>query len=261
MPDVTEATGETERWAGLVAIPGLPTTHASAGHEDRARELQDLARDAHAYLGEVLGNGFSPTLVVAAPDDWADNEDGAPYGIPYASETELVVVIPATAEDNPLVDTYARVASREDAARFADLIAVHELGHLHVRETGLDLPLGWLGELTATYLSYCFLAAHRPADAALWVRVSRDHAAAVTPAYRSLEDLDEIYFDVGPENYIWYQDTLTAMVEEVHAARGPAFVLRLRDAGLTPASDTATTLAAAEAIHPGFERWAETLRR
>jgi hypothetical protein len=247
-------------WAWLAELPGTPSTRASAGYAERAAALQTLAGAAHSYLCDALGTSFDPLVVVATPADWDEGEDGAPYGIPYASDTELVVVIPAEADGNPLVDDYARVASRADAARFADLIAVHELGHLHVRELGLELPSGWLGEFVATYLSSCFLAAHQPADAELWHRLSADHAAASTPTERSLERLDDVYFGVGPTDYVWYQDTLSNRVAPVRDAVGVDFVLGLRSAGLTPQSTTAETLAAAEALCPGFEDWAASLR-
>ena len=249
----------TDDWAALIEIPGTPTTRSSTGYGGHAAELQALVRDAHTYLSGALGTSFAPLVVVVTPDDWREGEEDVPYGIPYASDDELALVIPAEPDANPLVDTYAEFGTREEAARFADLIAVHELGHLHVREMGLELPQGWLGEFVATYLSYSFLSAHRPTDAELWLRLSREHADAATPAHRSLEDLDEVYFGVGPDNYIWYQNTLSVMVDAVHSQRGIHFALALRSASLTSESDTAATLAAAEAICPGFQKWADGL--
>lgn len=248
-------------WTALAELGGTPTTRASAGHEARAAGIQALVREAHAYLSDGLGTDFAPLVVVATPADWAHGEDEAPpYGIPYASDEALELVVPADLAESFLVDLYAEVAPRADAERFADLIAVHELGHLHARELGLDLPAGWLCEFVATYLAACFLVAHRPDDATLWYAVARAHAAASHPAHRTLEELDELYFDVGPANYIWYQDTLTVMVERVQAARGLDFALRLREAGLGPDSDGPAMLAAAEAVHPGFAAWAASLR-
>jgi hypothetical protein len=125
---------------------------------------------------------------------------------------------------------------------------------------GLDLPPGWLVEFLATYLGCCFLVASRPEDASLWYALARAHAEGVNPEHRSLEMLDELYFGVGPDNYIWYQNTLTLMVERVQVDLGLDFALRLRAAGLTAHSDGPTMLAAAEKVHPGFESWAASLR-
>jgi hypothetical protein len=248
-------------WTSLDQLAGTPTTRASAGYEDRATALQELVRDAHAFLTQGLGTDFAPVVVVADPTDWVLGGDTAPYGIPYASHDSLELVIPADQRENFLIDLYAAHGPRESAERLADLIAVHELAHLHVLEMGLDLPAGWLNEFMATYLACCFLAAHRPDDAALWYDLSRAAADGVTPEHRSLETLDELYFGVGPENYIWYQNALTVMVEQVQADLGLDFALRLNSAGLGPDSDTPTMLAAAENAFPGFEEWAATLGR
>ena len=201
-------------WTALDEIGGRPATRASAGYEDRAAMLQELVRDAHAYLTQGLGTGFAPLVVVADPTDWdRGGDDAPPYGMPYASDDGFEVVIPAEPRENFLVDAYAAHGTRESAERFADLIAVHELGHLHVREMGLDLPPGWLVEFMATYLASCFLVARRPEDASLWYALARAHAEGTNPEHRSLEVLDELYFGVGPDNYIWYQDALTLMVD------------------------------------------------
>jgi hypothetical protein len=247
-------------WTALAEIGGTPATRASAGYEDRARSLQELVRDAHAYLTKGLGTDFDPLVVVADPTDWALGGDAAPYGIPFATHERLELVIPADQRENFLIDVYSAHGSRESAERFADLIAVHELAHLHVLEMGLDLPSGWLDEFMATYLACCFLVAHRPDDAAVWYDLSRAAAEGITPEHRSLEKLDELYFGVGPENYIWYQNALTIMVERVQADEGLHFALRLSSAGLGPDSDSPTMLAAAEKAYPGFEEWAASLR-
>lgn len=247
-------------WTSVAEIGGTPSTRASEGFAERATELQARVHEAHAYLTAGLGTDFDPLVIVADPTDWALGEDEAPpYGIPYATD-ELELVIPADPTQNFLVDTYAAFGSRESAERFADLIAVHELGHLHVGELRLELPQGWLSEFLATYLACCFLTAHRPEDAALWYTLSRAHAEGFVPEHRSLETLDELYFGVGPDTYIWYQNTLTLMVERVVPDLGLDFALRLRSSGLGSDSDTRTTLAAAESIHPGFEAWAASLR-
>jgi hypothetical protein len=248
-------------WTALDEIGGTPATRASAGYEARATALQELVREAHAYLTQGLGTDFEPLVVIADTIDWARGGETAPYGIPYAAHDTLELVIPADQRENFLIDVYAAHGARESAERLADLIAVHELAHLHVLEMGLDLPAGWLNEFLATYLACCFLVAHRPDDAALWYDLSRAAAEGVNPEHRSLETLDELYFGVGAENYIWDQNALTLMVEQVQADLGLDFALRLNAAGLGSHSDSATMLAAAEKAYPGFEAWAASLRR
>jgi hypothetical protein len=248
-------------WTAVGQIEGLPATRASAGFTDRAADIQELVRDAHHYLTRGLGTDLSPEVLVLDPTDWLIAGDEAPpYGIPYASDEGWELVVPADPTHNFLVDIYAESGSREAAERFADLIAVHELGHLHARAMGLSLPNGWLSEFVATYLACCFLAARRPADATLWFDLARRRTRGARPEHHALETLDELYFAVGPENYIWYQDTLSVMVEKVHPANGLDLVRQLGSAGLTEDSDTRATLAAAEAIHPGFEAWGASLR-
>ncbi|HEY3531403.1 MAG TPA: hypothetical protein VGK78_19830 [Nocardioides sp.] len=241
-------------------IGGTPTTRASTGYEQRARDLQELVGDAHRYLADGLGTDFSPIVMVLDQTDWMmGGDDAPPYGIPYAADEGFDLVVPADPTRNFLVDIYAASGSRKSAERFADLIAVHELGHLHTRAMGLTLPQGWLSEFLATYLACCFLVAHRPEDASLWFTLARARTDGAGPEHRSLEALDELYFGVGAENYIWYQDALSVKVGHVQADMGLDFARQMRSAVLTPDSDTRTTLAAAENIHPGFEAWAAAL--
>ncbi|KQW49369.1 hypothetical protein ASC77_11895 [Nocardioides sp. Root1257] len=250
----------TTDWTTLAEIAGEPRTRASVGYEDRAAELQELVGDSHAFLSGHLGTDFAPSVVVADARGWSLGGDEIPYGIPYASDNGFDLVIPADPAGNFLVDAYAEVGSRASAERFADLIAVHELGHLHAREMGLDVPQGWLVELVATYLSYCFLAEQRPADAEIWHRLAQARVDSVTPEHRSLETLDELYFGVGAENYIWYQDALTVMAVRVHAVLGIGFATALRATGIGPESSGPELLAAADRVFPGFEEWAAELR-
>ena len=226
---------------------GLDSVGRDRGHAGNARKLRVRAPSggaagACARRARVphrgLGTDFAPLVVVADGTDWErGGSEAPPYGIPYASDDGFELVIPAEPRENFLVEVYAAHGPRESAERFADLIAVHELGHLHVREMGLDLPPGWLVEFLATYLACCFLVARRPEDASLWYALARAHADGVNPEHRSLEVLDELYFGVGPDNYIWYQNALTLMVERVQVDLGLDFALRLRAAGLTPHSD------------------------
>jgi hypothetical protein len=50
------------------------------------------------------------------------------------------------------------------------------------------------------------------------------------------------------------------MVARVAPSAGTGLVTALLGAGLIPRSTTAETLAAVEAVHPGFEAWAAGLR-
>jgi hypothetical protein len=142
------------------------------------------------------------------------------------------------------------------------LVGLHELGHTLVDAYGSSVRSLWLNEWLATYAGDAFMRAERPMEALVWEGVLQGFRDAVQPAHRTLDDFERLHFGVGALNYVWYQARFQTQAQAVHAVHGVDFLRRARDAfprGAAPAS-AREVLARLEAIAPGFEAWAATMR-
>jgi hypothetical protein len=82
-----------------------------------------------------------------------------------------------------------------------DLIALHELGHffLHTYEH-TDTRKKWADEFLASYFALCYL---KQINDSLGLPQVDD--TGWQPKYKSLSSFEQLYEDVGPTNYAWYQ--------------------------------------------------------
>ena len=157
----------------------------SAGAEGRAEKVSALLERAHRYLRGVLG--FDPVLrlLVLSPDDWAEHAAFPLYGMPHYTERDTIIVSagPAdfwqgvvrmldgvlTQDQRAEVETvYGMADGKPDMSAYADLIAVHELGHLFHEQVPFAFPRLWLMELFANLCVHAYLAEKEPERVPLW---------------------------------------------------------------------------------------------
>ena len=138
-----------------------------------------------------------------------------------------------------------------DGQRYAHLVALHELGHVAVRQLNVKVPADWFGEFLATYVGYTYLLDQRPADAKWWTEVNAELVKRITPRHVALHDIGA---GVGLENYIWYQASLHGRVHEVADRMRWSFIERLAEVSSATAESLVHDL---EAVAPGFLAWAE----
>ena len=146
-------------------------------------------------------------------------------------------------------------------AEMVDLIGYHELGHLYVAELGITPHNRWFSEMLASYFAYAFIAERQPSLATTWQIVSLSDSHTM-PKYRSLADFERLYADVGPDNYVWYQDRFSERIFAVFPIQGVDFLRKVKDAFSGQANEKLAldqVLDRVEKIQPGFKAWAESL--
>lgn len=125
--------------------------------------------------------------------------------------------------------TYGTVDGRLDMSPFADLIAVHELGHLFHEQVPFGFPRLWLMELFANFCAHAYLADREPEQVPLWTMLPERMMALPVDRvrHRSLDDFERLYVGVGPENYCWYQFRLAVAARKIYDASGADALRRL----------------------------------
>ena len=192
--------------------------------------------------------GFDPVLrlLVLSPDDWAEHAAFPLYGMPHYTERDTIIVSagPAdfwqgvvrmpdgilTQDQRAEVETvYGTADGKPDMSAFADLIAVHELGHLFHEQVPFAFPRLWLMELFANLCVHAYLAEKEPERVPLWTVLPERMMSlpANRVRHRSLEDFERLYVGVGPENYVWYQFGLAFGASEIYDAAGAGALRRL----------------------------------
>ena len=221
----------------------------SAGARPRAEQIAARLERAHRYLKEVLGFDPKLRLLVLAPEDWAEHAAFPLYGMPHYAEREAIVVgnEPASfwrgvvrmldglltpAKRAEAEATYGTVDGRIDMSTFADLIAVHELGHLFHEQVPFGFPRLWLRELFCNFCVHAYLAEREPEQLPLWTMLPEAMLALPSDGvrHRSLDDFEWLYVGVGPENYCWYQFRLAAAARKIYDAAGADALRRLYQA-------------------------------
>ena len=264
------------RLAAPLRIDGPIPVHYSPGAEARARALRERLTQASAFYAEQFGVSPTYTLAVLDPPAWKAVTN-LPYGMPFVQVQERVMVLPFRQEGAVADAIMAHASKLPDAvvkavdtsgrpfiahvAEMVDLIGYHELGHLYVRELGIDAQNRWFNEMLATYLAYAFIAERLPNLTTTW-RIVTAADSQTTPTYRSLEDFERLYSGVGADNYNWYQGRFSDRVLEVFPAARLEFIRKVRDAFPRQANEKLTpeqVLNRVEKIHPGFKAWADSL--
>lgn len=246
---------------------GRVTAYFAREDSARAKHLSALAESAATFFQHELGISFDIRLAALAPRDWfSPYTSDLPYGIPWGSVPERLIVVPSSLKEGALI-------SERDSAfnsRFVDFVALHEFGHIankqffHPASTHEEFPIAWFEELLATYFAYAFMSTTDPAwcDSArsFW----RGELAGYSPRVVSL-DWSFMNSLPGPElgrTYGWYQMLLNLRAADTYAEHRIAFLRRLQTTLPVDSLDHWSTdllLARLEAIAPGFREWAARL--
>jgi hypothetical protein len=248
---------------------GRVTTLFAPKDQARARQLAELSEGATAFFEQKLGVSFRFRLAVLGPKDWFQTHGaGMPYGIPWCSVAERLVVVPASLTEGVLID--GRNA-QEDRWR-VDFVTLHELGHLiakqylHPTSTHEEMPVMWFEELVATYFGYTFVSSFNRQ----WAQSARREWIGRVEGYRPRRrSLDWSFMRTLPpaemaSTYAWYQFILNLRVADIYERHGFDFLRALKERLPFRSMDSWTTkslLGYLDRIAPGFQRWADELEK
>jgi hypothetical protein len=246
---------------------GRVTAYFARDDSARAKHLAVLAESAAAFVQHELGVSFDIRLAALAPKHWFSPYAGdLPYGIPWGSVPERLIVAPSSLKEGALI------SGRDSSfnARLVDFVTLHEFGHIankqffHPASTHEEFPITWFEELLATYFAYAFMSSTDPGWTDLARQFWRAEVTGYTPRVVSL-DWGFMRSLPGPElgrTYGWYQVVLNLRVADTYSEHGIAFLRQLRTTLPLDSLDHWTTellLARLDALAPGFQKWAAHL--
>lgn len=250
---------------GLVEIKAAIPTFATSGLEERAVTIGRIADDAYEYISGLLGFRPDIQLLVLSEADWPSRTQTPIYGLPNASNGTLVVAgteTPFWAElvgmiddaDKPeLASVYGDQASGGEIklGPFFDLVVVHEVAHVF-HEGSRHFPRLWLQEFFANLCLQAWVAVRRPEALPTLLTLPRLGAKAPAEAfrYRSRDDFERLYSDVGGANYVWFQFRLQLEAAALYDRAGSEAVTRLFEAFRM--DDSALARRLEESVDPGL---------
>lgn len=208
----------------MVELEGFPfPVLVSEGARAQGEAIVERTERADRWLSAALGFRPEFRLVVASADDWDAHAEFPAYGMPHTAGAERLVVgtepasfftdvaelfVPHVGEAAAR-DLHAAYGEPLDLRSFVDLIAVHELAHLHPEQVPFSFPRFWLGEFFANLAMVGYLAECEPA-ALTGVDAFAAAALGTAPTLFPVHALAEIEasLDAGPDNYVWFQMVL-----------------------------------------------------
>lgn len=208
---------------------------------DRVASVLDLYGDRLAFRPEV-------TLLVLAPEDWANHTNFPFYGMPHIRGGQTLVV---AGQDNPFwrsqlpdpaslpADAAATLRLVYDdgsggvsAAAFFELLAIHELGHAFSSQANVRTQRPWMGEFLPNLMLHAWVEERAPELLPALTLLADQIVAAGAEGhpYTTLAEVDAHYARIArehPQNYAWYQVRWHQGARRVYEAAGPEVVDRL----------------------------------
>ncbi|MEO6850078.1 MAG: hypothetical protein ABI203_03955 [Mucilaginibacter sp.] len=186
----------------LSELSGNPKTYYSKDFDIRAKVLQKLMRGCIDYYEQNFPDKkFNVPFYILDKSDWIKPQLGYPYGMPFYSKDNIIMVIGA--EKNAL----RRLTGLPDDPEKSDSVLstfdfqpVHELGHYFFFTLNGVYKEKWLNEVLATYFLICYIKEKHLAPT-----LEQDLKADYPVPHKTLGDFEKLYLDVGPANYHWYQ--------------------------------------------------------
>ncbi|RLD34077.1 MAG: hypothetical protein DRI83_08535 [Bacteroidetes bacterium] len=260
----------------LDSIPSRVASFYSNGYKDRAIELSELYDQALQLFEDSLNVEMKINVAVLDESDWEFVSE-LPYGTPHSvsDSTNSLAFIAAEPSKVPwqapgdttqlpneiqLEMQDLGVGVRYLAEHQVDIIGVHEIGHGIADQMDMWSELRWLNEVIATYFQLAFLKYRRPELYQGWllIREIKDFQRRENPykpTYTSLNDFENLYFEVGPENYEWYQIQFEVMATKIFPDFGFSFVRTIKEQELHKESDTKVLINKLEQEFLGFVDW------
>lgn len=216
---------------------------ASPGTEDRATEIGRRVERAHGWLAELLGFEPRVRLLALAPPDWDGIAEVSVFGFPHFIGDDTIVIGSLAAPFfDEIVEVLRPAASPETWTRmqavygdpptvdqFADLLAIHELGHLFHVQAGFWTPGTWLPELFCNVALEGYVTEVEPQSLALLetLPLAFGEVEAARFPVRALDEMHRAGEAGGPLNYAWFELRLHAAAKPIWERGGRSALRRL----------------------------------
>lgn len=208
----------------LPILPGKVETYYSLESETRAKYLQLLIEDAVIFFQNKLGDTIDVKLVVLNRKDYKSMVGGFYLSHsfdkdPYRIETGITELLKMKLDDN-------KTLYGKNEIFLWDLISVHELGH-YISQTHDIKALRWMSEFFADYVMIGYIIEKIPG----WQFPSRlsNFYKYLPFKYKTLEDFQSKYSNIGPLNYYMYQVKYEELAYAIFKNKGWDFMFEYLD--------------------------------
>lgn len=273
--------GVDEYVSGLERVEesGYPT-YCSVGARERALRLSTMAEKGYAFLREFFQVDFEMPLLVLNQEDWKNRTQIYDYGVIYAGSgcihfpadedhTFLDLVQPLyDSSPEHLKQALIKLVGEETPFKkgfgiFLDSKIVHEFTHVCLRNMNINFGLRWFNEFFCDYTNYAFLKRHESDyQFILEIQEFMPHimyeGGLPHAKYTKSVDFENLYFDMGWLNCMWFYSRNMRGVIELYRVYGEDFIHHVIDA-FKPSNES--LVRRLEATHKGlghmFKTWLE----
>lgn len=235
-----------QQYDDLHSVKGIDTKiYYSTGHEQRAKDIAILTKNAIDYNYKLLGFKPKVTLLVLSPEDWSKHTSNPVYGMPHFKDDQTLVVassdndfwrsftpplekLPALLAEQ-IKRAYRTIDGNLSMQPFFDLLALHELGHAFHIQGGLTMQRKWMGELFCNVLLHTYVSENEPAMLPALEILPEMVVSAGSSEYKhtSLEMFEKLYSNMDPKNYGWYQFRLHVAAKNIYNRGGKEVLVKL----------------------------------
>lgn len=190
----------------LDTLNGKIKTIYSKGYELRAKTIQSLVEKCSGFYEEKFPEiKFTVQLMILDKKDWSKLEVTVPYGMPSSFIPKDKLLIAADKKAAGELFGQTDTLPDEILSDFDD-IALHELGHnFFIKLTNTDTKRRWANEFLASYFAMCYLEESKSKKGLLQLDQHNSQPQSnFQPQYKTLEDFEQLYVQVGPQNFGWY---------------------------------------------------------
>lgn len=260
------------------------TAYYSSGFQSRAQYLEQLIFNSNNFFKQSLGIDILLKIALLDTIDYSkiSSSQATPYGFPFVEDTEngMITILPAHTEYGAVYSAYLEsFQSPSDKAIsnlkkighnpetsipiMVDLVALHEIGHMQAYAFEIHNKQPWFNEFIASYFGYAYMRRMEPEMAIIWDNVTFTGYKNYTPNHDSLEEFNELYFGVGGEDYVWFQNAFQVRIKEVYDSMGTEFIKKVqgiwtKDFEPQSAKDLLEEL---DKVTPGFSDWADRIKK
>lgn len=199
----------------LNTLNGKITARYSKSYKVRAKTIQSMVENCAVFYGPKFSDAkFDLQIMILKQEDWHYihlDEYGSEYGMPTAWPVINKLFI--AADKKAVSKLFGEPDSTSDTHLSAfDCIALHELGHLFFQKINNTYTRKfWADEFLASYFGICFFEENKN-----YPGLPQVGETGYQPKYKTLEDFERLYSNVGARNYGWYQGRFQDLGERLY---------------------------------------------
>ena len=196
---------------GSIAANGVVVFHSADATEAAAFFARELDAALAWYAEELGWHGTIRAAVLNAADYRLVTP--LPYPSPHTESATNFIVLADRANSHPGFELWDLDSEVVSAAW-----AFHEVGHVIARDLNVVSGNLWINELIANVIMAGYIRAERPDLMGYQSGMPSRFANANT--YSRLSEFDELYFQMGQLDYLWFHFHLAAIADFLVAGPG-----------------------------------------